>query len=39
LRNFSVPALRKPWKEQELLDSLEEAFLGKAAFGGQRPSP
>ncbi|MDI6773829.1 MAG: ATP-binding protein [Verrucomicrobiota bacterium] len=32
LRNFSIPALRKPWQEPDLLDSLEEAFLGAAAF-------
>ena len=34
LRNFSIPALRKPWKEQDLLESVEEAFLGGAAFSG-----
>lgn len=34
LRNFSIPALRKPWKEQDLLDSVEEAFLGGTAFSG-----
>jgi FixJ family two-component response regulator len=32
LQNFSIPALRKPWKETDLLDSIEEAFLGTAAF-------
>jgi FixJ family two-component response regulator len=32
LQNFSIPALRKPWKESDLLDSIEEAFLGTAAF-------
>ncbi len=36
LQNFSIPALRKPWKEQDLLECVEEAFLGGAAFGGQR---
>jgi len=34
LNNFSIPALLKPWKEAELLDRVEGAFLGTAAFVG-----
>ncbi len=33
LQNFSIPALRKPWSESDLLDSLEEGLLGTAVFG------
>ncbi len=32
LNNFGIPAVRKPWKEADLLDRIEGAFLGKAAF-------
>jgi PAS domain S-box-containing protein len=31
LKSFSVPLLTKPWSEDELLDRVEEAFLGRAA--------
>lgn len=32
LNSFSIPALSKPWKESELLDKIEGAFLGVAAL-------
>lgn len=32
LNRFSIPALSKPWKEEDLLDKIAEAFLGKAAL-------
>ncbi len=32
LNSFSIPALAKPWKETELLDRIEGAFLGGAAL-------
>jgi DNA-binding response OmpR family regulator len=34
LNAFSIPALLKPWQETELLDRVEGAFLGTAAFVG-----
>jgi PAS domain S-box-containing protein len=34
LNSFSIPALLKPWRESELLDRVEGAFLGTAAFVG-----
>ena len=33
LNGFSIPVLSKPWKEAELLDRIEEAFLDAGAFG------
>lgn len=35
LSSFSIPALGKPWSEDELLDRIEGAFLGVAALGGR----
>ncbi len=32
LRSFGVPALSKPWREEDLLDKLEGAFFGAAAL-------
>lgn len=32
LNSFSIPALGKPWQEQELLDRIEGSFLGVAAL-------
>ena len=34
LNSFSIPALLKPWHEGELLDRVESAFMGTAAFAG-----
>jgi PAS domain S-box-containing protein len=34
LNSFSIPALLKPWQEGELLDRVESAFMGAAAFVG-----
>jgi PAS domain S-box-containing protein len=34
LNSFSIPALLKPWQEGELLDRVESAFMGTAAFVG-----
>ena len=32
LTSFSIPALGKPWDEDELFDTLAEAFMGSAAL-------
>lgn len=32
LNGYSIPAMSKPWKEEELLDIIYEAVLGKAAL-------
>jgi PAS domain S-box-containing protein len=32
LNSFSIPALMKPWQEVDLLDRVEEAFLGAATI-------
>jgi CheY-like chemotaxis protein/anti-sigma regulatory factor (Ser/Thr protein kinase) len=34
LGNFGIPAMPKPWKEKDLLDRIEGAFLGRAAVDG-----
>jgi PAS domain S-box-containing protein len=34
MESFSIPALGKPWRESELRESLEGAFLGTARLGG-----
>ena len=34
LNSFSIPALSKPWKEEDLLDRVEGVFLGVAALRG-----
>ena len=31
LSSFAIPALQKPWREEELLDRVESAFVGAAA--------
>ena len=33
LSSFAIPALAKPWKEEELLDRISGAFFGRAVFG------
>ncbi len=35
LSNFAIPALSKPWQEEELLDRIEGAFFGRTVFGRQ----
>jgi len=32
MNNFSIPAMSKPWRESELLDHVEGAFLGATVF-------
>lgn len=32
LQNFSIPAIPKPWQEEDLLDKVEGALLGRAAL-------
>ncbi|OVE75906.1 hypothetical protein BVX97_03070 [bacterium E08(2017)] len=32
LNGYSIPALSKPWVEEELVDTIYESFLGKAAL-------
>jgi len=32
LTSLSVPLLTKPWEKSELLDRIEDAFLGPVAF-------
>lgn len=33
LNSFSIPAMEKPWKEDELLDRISGSFFGKTVFG------
>ncbi len=33
LNNFSIPAMSKPWHENDLLDRIEGAFIGAATLG------
>ncbi len=33
LDNFSIPAMSKPWQEEELMDRIEGAFIGVATLG------
>jgi len=33
MNGFAIPALSKPWREADLLDCVESAFLGRAWVG------
>jgi len=36
LRSYAVPVLAKPWKGVEILDHIESAFVGSAAFAARQ---